>query len=62
MPTNFGFYIVFTDTKFLLDFASSFNGVKCLGHILHLELIGQLEVQRASFKTELEKSEKLAHA
>ena len=30
----------------------------------HLELMGQLEVQRASFKTELEKqkSEKLAHA
>ena len=30
----------------------------------HLELKGQLEVQRASFKTELEKqrSEKLAHA
>ena len=29
----------------------------------HLELMGQLEVQRASFKTELEKqkSEKLAH-
>ena len=32
--------------------------------VKHLELIGQLEVQRASFKTELEKrkSEKLAHA
>ena len=30
----------------------------------HLEIMGQLEVQRASFKTELEKqkSEKLAHA
>ena len=30
----------------------------------HLELMGQLEAQRASFKTELEKqkSEKLAHA
>ena len=30
----------------------------------HLELMGQLQVQRASFKTELEKqkSEKLAHA
>ena len=30
----------------------------------HLELMGQLEVQRATFKTELEKqkSEKLAHA
>ena len=30
----------------------------------HLELMGQLEVQRASFKTEIEKqkSEKLAHA
>ena len=30
----------------------------------HLELMGQLEVQRATFKTELEKqkSEKLVHA
>ena len=28
----------------------------------HLELMGQLEVHRTSFKTELEKSEKLAHA
>ena len=38
VPTNFGFYIVFTDTKFLLDFASNFNGVKFWGHILHQNL------------------------
>ena len=35
MPTDFGFYIVFINTKFLLDFASNFNGVKFWGHILH---------------------------
>ena len=25
MPTDFGFYIVFINTKFLLDFASNFK-------------------------------------
>ena len=46
---------------------SSNIGLEKLKHsfeMKHLELMGQLEVQRASFKTELEKqkSEKLAHA
>ena len=34
-PTNSGFYFIFTDTKFLLDFVSNFNGMKFWGHILH---------------------------
>ena len=42
VPTNFGFYIVFTDTKFLLDFASNFKDVKFWGHILHPNVLGNI--------------------
>ena len=53
-----------TDRESKLSSEIELEKLKHSFEMKHLELIGQLEVQRASFKTELEKqkSEKLAHA
>ena len=53
-----------TDRKSKLSSEIELEMLKHSFEMTHLELMGQLEVQRASFKTELEKqkSEKLAHA
>ena len=52
-----------TDTESKLSSEIELEKLKHSFEMKHLELMGQLEVQRASFKTELEKqnSEKLAH-
>ena len=53
-----------TDKESKLSSEIELEKLKHSFEMKHLELMGQLEVQRASFKTELEKqkSEKLAHA
>ena len=53
-----------TDRESKLSSEIELETLKHSFEMKHLELMGQLEVQRASFKTELEKqkSEKLAHA
>ena len=53
-----------TDRESKLSSEIELEKLKNSFEMKHLELVGQLEVQRASFKTELEKqkSEKLAHA
>ena len=53
-----------TDRESKLSSEIEMEKLKHSFEMKHLELMGQLEVQRASFKTELEKqkSEKLAHA
>ena len=53
-----------TDRKSKLSSEIELEKLKHSFEMKHLELMGQLEVQRATFKTELEKqkSEKLAHA
>ena len=53
-----------TDRESVLSSEIEFEKLKHSFEMKHLELMGQLEVQRATFKTELEKqkSEKLAHA
>ena len=53
-----------TDKESKLSSEIELEKLKRSFEMKHLELMGQLEVQRASFKTELEKkkSEKLAHA
>ena len=53
-----------TDRESKLSSEIELEKLKHSFEMKHLELMGQLEVQRASFKTELEKqkSEKLAHA
>ena len=53
-----------TDKESKLSSVIELEKLKHCFEMKHLELIGHLEVQRASFKTELEKqkSEKLAHA
>ena len=53
-----------TDKESKLPSATELEKLKHSFEMKHLELMGQIEVQRASFKTELEKqkSEKLAHA
>ena len=53
-----------TDRKSKLSSEIELEKLKHNFEMKHLELMGQLEVQRATFKTELEKqkSEKLAHA
>ena len=53
-----------TDKESKLSSEIEFEKLKHSFEMKHLELIGRLEVQRACFKTELEKqkSEKLAHA
>ena len=52
-----------TDRESKLSSEIELEKLKHSFEMKHLELMGQLEVQRASFKTELEKqkSEKLAH-
>ena len=53
-----------TDRESKLSSEIELGKLKHSFEIKHLELVGYLEMQRASFKTELEKqkSEKLAHA
>ena len=53
-----------TDRESKLSSEIELEKLKHSFEMKHLELMGQLELQRASFKTELEKqkSEKLAHA
>ena len=53
-----------TDRESKLSGEIELEKLKHSFEIKHLELMGQLEVQRTTFKTELEKqkSEKLAHA
>ena len=53
-----------TDKESKLSSEIELEKLKHSFEMKHLELMGQLEVQRATFKTELEKqkSEKLAHA
>ena len=53
-----------TDRESKLSSEIELEKLKHRFEMKHLELIGQLEVQRACFKTELEeqRSEKLAHA